>query len=70
MSKLSKYYRYEITNSIYKSIGGEDSLKEARAVIKRAIEEDKAHGFNSSKSDFHIFALNRRTGERLEEVTV
>lgn len=68
MSKLSVYYRYEITNSIYKSIGGADSLKEARSLIKKSIQEDKDHGFKTSREDYHIFMLNRRTGERLKEV--
>lgn len=62
------YFRYEITNGLRVCIGGADNLKEARKFIRESLKDDKDHGFKTSREDYHIFMLNRRTGERLKEV--
>ena len=62
------YFRYEITNGIYNTISGADTIAEARGIVKTMLEDDKAYGFNTTRNDYHIFRLNKSNGNRLTEV--
>lgn len=63
------YFRYEITNELFKTIGGADSIKEARKIVKENLRDDhETYGFNTTRDSYHIFRLNRYTGKRLTEV--
>lgn len=63
------YFRYEITNGLFNTISGADTLKEAHKIVKENLRDDhEEYGFNTTRDDYHIFKLNRYTGERLTEV--
>lgn len=62
------YFRYEITNGVFRCFSGADTIEEARNIVKETLKDDKAIGFNTSRENYHIFRLNQETGERIKEV--
>lgn len=65
MKKEYDYFRYEITNGTYTGIGGADTIAECRMTIAKYEEEDRKIG---GHDEYHVFRLNRTTGERLTKV--
>ena len=54
---MGDYYRYGITNDIYRVFDGANTVKEARRMVKAFIEQDKKEGFNIK---YHIYLLDDR----------
>ena len=61
------YFRYEITNNIMKGINGADTIAECREIIKELEENDKKCNTYIENS-YHVFRLNKTTGDRLTQV--
>ena len=69
MRRARDYFNYEITNGLYHTVSGSDTIKEARNIVKELIKDDcEFYGYPTTREDYHIFKLNRYTGERLTEV--
>ena len=55
------YYRYTVTNGLFNTIDGADTLKEIRDLVRRL----KAEG---DYKDYHIFRNDEYTGEWIREL--
>lgn len=65
MKKTNDYYRYVITNGAYDGICGADTMAECSEIIANFEKEDREIG---GHDEYHVFRLNRTTGERLRKV--
>lgn len=63
--KKYHYTRYAITNGAYDVIWGADTIAECRELITKYEETDRKIG---GHDEYHVFRLNRTTGERLTKV--
>lgn len=60
------FFRYSIVNSVYEAIDGTDSLRDARILLEKHKEEDRANGFLNL--NYRIMRTDSKTGELLREI--